>query len=177
MIGRRIAACAIAACIVALPAAPAAAANPVLLFVAADTAEQTLAMLDTQIQTAAMLAHFMWQTSRFASFADHFAVLVPDSAKVVNGAAARYRSDIEVYLDLYSALVLQMASGPARLNVPERIDRVDQDMSDQGLVQFKRFLPILQQHIEKLQEGAPPSRVQMRADILAVPSATEQHHE
>jgi hypothetical protein len=137
-----------------------------------DTTEQTLATLDVQVESAVMLAHFIWQTSRFASFAEGVTALAPDIARTANGAAARYRSDIEAYLDLYSNLVLQMATGKARLNVSARIDHIEQDMSEQGLVQFQRFLPVLLKHVQQLQTGSTPSREQLRASILSVPSAT-----
>ncbi|TDH62158.1 hypothetical protein E2C06_13375 [Dankookia rubra] len=146
-------------------------AAPSHLAAAHDTAEQALAMLDMQIQTAAMLAHFIWSTSRFATFAESFADIVPDRAKSVQGAAARLRSDVDVYLDLYANLVLQIDAGPARLNVDSRMDSVETDMSQQGLVQFKRFLPLLLAHIQQIGGNSPPSREQMRASILAVPSA------
>jgi hypothetical protein len=152
---------------VAVPALPCAAA-------ADDHAEQMLAILDTQIQSAAMLAHFIWSTSKFANFAEGFAAIVPDRAKAVHGAAARFRTDVEVYLDVYSNLLLQISSGPARLNVATRVDTVENDMSQQGLVQFKRFLPVLIEHIRQLESGTPPSRDQMRASILSVPSALGQ---
>jgi hypothetical protein len=141
---------------------------------ATDDSEQTLAVLDIQIETAVMLAHFIWQTNRFANFAEGFAAIAPDSAKTVNGAAARYRGDIDSFLALYSTLLLQISSGPARLNVAARVDRIDQDMSEQGLVQFRRFLPILLQQVQQIQGGTAPSRERMRTTILAMPSATGQ---
>ena len=70
-----------------------------------DNSEQMLVALDAQIQSAAMLAHFIWSTSRFAAFAEGFASVAPIHAKVANGAAAKLRTDIEVYLDAYSNLV------------------------------------------------------------------------
>jgi hypothetical protein len=153
--------------------APAASPFPTPAFAdTTDTSEQSLAVLDSQIQTAVMLAHFIWQTNKFAAFAERLTALAPDIAKAANGAAARYRSDIEAYLDIYTTLVLQIATGPSRLNLSARVERIDQDLSEQGMLQFKRFLPVLVQHAQRLQSGSTPSREQIRADILALPSAT-----
>ncbi len=51
------------------------------------------------------------------------------------------------------------------------MDSVENDMSQQSLIQFKRFLPLLTEHIQQFGSDAPPSREQVRAGILAVPSA------
>ena len=50
-------------------------------------------------------------------------------------------------------------------------------MSEQGLAQFRRFLPILQNDIQLMEDGTPPSRQQMRAKIVSVPSAIGQPRE
>ncbi len=139
--------------------------------VAADGSPQALAALDAQILSAVILAHSIWTTERFSAFAARLASMYPNDAEILNRIAARYRNDQDGHLDLYSSIVLQIATGPARLNVRARINQAEQDLDEQGLGQFKRFLPLLLKNVDEAQTGTAMSREQRRIAILAVPSA------
>jgi hypothetical protein len=138
-----------------------------------DSSEEILGILDSQLFMACMLSHFIWQTSRFVAFTEKSAESAPfDSYRsAATGAAVRLRADVDTYLDVYSTLLLKIGTGPARLNINARLERISDQFNEQGLPQFSRFLPILMDHVRRLQSGNVPSREEMRTSILSVSSA------
>jgi hypothetical protein len=145
-------------------------AAPLLVAVAAEGSGQALAALDAQILSAVILAHSIWTVERFSAFVLRLVTEYPSDSELLKRIAARYKNDQDGQLDLYSSLVLQIATGPARLNVRARINQADRDMDEQGLGQFRRFLPLLMKNVDEVQGGTTISRDQRRAAILAIPS-------
>jgi hypothetical protein len=130
--------------------------------------QDALAVLDAQIQSALLLSQLIWSTSQEARFIKGVQSVYPENAGKFDQVAARLQSDITVYTELYSGLILQIANGPARLNVGAQIDQAGEDLGGNGIVLLRRFLPVLRNHIEQVEFGHAGSNESRLSDILAV---------
>ncbi len=129
--------------------------------------------LDAQIEAISVMANFIWTLERFTAFITAYSKLYPERAAQNTALAARWRSDQDDALDVYTRTLLQIATGPNRASILERITAVRDDMESRSQLRLRAFLPVAQRHVLQILTGQTPSRDDMRDDILAVASSSK----
>jgi Sulfatase-modifying factor enzyme 1 len=145
--------------------------------------DQDRVALRAEIETAAVMAGFIWrleQTIRIGDKMTNYVKLVAERDAAQEFERARSKTEVvmreeqRASLDGYLRSLRQIAVSRLRDEANREATLVRQEMEDRGQRQLKGFVPVVTRHLAALRGDTLPSLERVKSDILAVPVAPER---